>query len=200
MKKWFIIIGVVVNLFSASATLAQINLNNVSVNIGKVRELMYSYQDRLYLVYPELQLSGDFLIPSIRWTVSWGYWTDGEIKKNQVEYSDYIHIVGARFTFLPKKLWNNWDLPMGIFIGVSQHFFASKNTGWMTASYIGSPEQYDLKKYATTFDIGLIAEVQVLGPFGIRGEIQTYGQPRDGVIDYLSNFASAIKVGIFYTF
>ena len=199
MKKWFIIIGVVVSLFSASTTLAQINLNNISVNIGRVRNDLSSSQDILYSVYPEIQLSGDFFIPSIRWTVYWGYWTDGKDKEDQVEYWRNIHIVGTRFTLLPKKLWDTWDLPIGIFIGFRHHFLSAKGFAFMTESFNGSLElPHDL--YATTFDVGLIAEVQVLGPFGIKGELQKdflFGENEYG---YMDNYHLTYKAGIFYTF
>ncbi|MDP2885349.1 MAG: hypothetical protein Q8P51_10055, partial [Ignavibacteria bacterium] len=125
MRKAVLIIAAIVILGDVRTTLAQLSMNTVSVNVGTIRTLFpdYSYyQDYQYSLYPEVQIGGDFLIPSLQWTVYWGYWTDGLEKAlpvaDFVTYSYRSHIVGARFNFLPAKLLPHWPIPIGFFTGV----------------------------------------------------------------------------------
>ncbi len=204
MKKPLIIIAVVAAFVGVPTTLAQLSLNTVSANIGTIRTLSPDAsfsQNHQYALYTELQIGGNFLIPSVRWSVYWGYWTDGVEETlpvmDFVTYSYSSHIVGGRFNFLPAKLLPHWPLPVGIFAGVGHHFISGKYVGGFGLD--GAPGQ-DFTVGATTLEIGLNAEADLLGPIAVRGEVQQFISFGDGEFDRLQKNRRAYKVGLAFTF
>lgn len=204
MKRGLITIAVIVNLVAVNTTLAQLSLNTVSVNVGTIRTLFSDlsfYQGYQYSVYPEVQIGGNVFIPSVRWIAYWGYWTDGVEKAfpvtDHVTYSYSSHIVGARFNFFPAKLLPHWPLPIGIFTGVAHHFISGKYVSG--SGFDGRPGQ-DLAGDATTFEIGLNAEVEVLGPIAVRVEVQQFVPLGSKEFDQLQKNRRAYKVGLALTF
>jgi hypothetical protein len=187
-----------------NTTLAQLSLNAVSANVGAIRTLFpdYSfYEDYQYSVYPEVQIGGNLFIPSVRWIAYWGYWTDGVEKAlpvlDFVTYSHSSHIVGVRFNLLPAKLLPHWPLPIGVFTGVAHHFIAGRYVGGF--GFVGRPGQ-DFTDDANTLEIGLNAEVDVLGPIAIRGEIQQFIPLGSDYLDRMQKSRRAYKVGLTFTF
>jgi hypothetical protein len=204
MKQGLIVIAVLGNLVSVSTTLAQLSLNSASVNVGTIRTLFPNdsrYTDFQYAFYPEVQVDGDFLASFVGWTVYWGYWSDGLENAlpvaDMVSYSYSSHIVGARFSFLPAKLLDHWPLPIGIFAGTAHHFIAARYIGGFGLD--GNPG-HEFTADATTVELGLNAEVQVLGPIGIRGEIQQFIPLRSDYFDRLQKNRRVYKLGLAFTF
>jgi len=201
MKKWFIIIGVVINLIGVNSTFAQFNLNNISANIGIIKTIHNIDQDDKYVVYPEVQVDSDILNQSIRWTVYWGYWTDGInqafIWPDYVTYSYNSHIVGTRLTLLLGKSSIKRPLQIGIFTGISHHFISVKYIGGFGLDGRPGP---DYTAGATTLEVGLNAEVQVLEPIGIRGGIHQFIALGSTEYDRMEKNRRAITVGIFFAF
>jgi|GEM_PF-1912044 len=204
MKKELFIAVLILNIICVNTTLAQLSLNTVSASIGTIRTLFpdYSfYQNYQYSVYPEVQIGGNFLIPSLRWIACWGYWMDGVEKAlpvaDHVTYSYSSHIVGARFNFLPAKLLPHWPLLIGVFTGVAHHFISGKYVGGF--GYDGKLGQ-NITDDATTIEIGLNANVQVLGPVAVRGEVQQFFPLGNEEFDQLQKNRRAYKVGLAFTF
>jgi hypothetical protein len=194
MKRWFIIVGVIINLVGVSTLTAQLNLNNISANIGVINTL---YSD--LVIYPEVQIGGNVIIPSIRWTIYWGYWIEGINKpiigSDYVTYSYNSHILGTRFTLMLSKLSDNLDLPFGIFIGASHHFISVKYIGG--AGIDGKPG-HDATIGTTTLEVGLNAEVQAFGPVYFRGEIQQFIPIGNDYYDRLQKNRRTYKIGLAY--
>jgi len=205
MKKIVpLIMAVIVNVVGVRTTLAQLNLNAVSANVGTIRTLFpdYSfYQDYQYAVYPEVQIAGNFFIPSVQWIAYWGYWSDGVDKALPVAdydtYSYSSHIVGVRLTFLPAKLLPHWPLPVGVFSGFAHHFISRRYVGGF--GYDGKHGQ-DFADDANTVEIGLNAEVDVLGPIAIRGEVQQFIPLGNDYFSQMQKNRRAYKVGLAFRF
>lgn len=202
MKKGLITIALIANIVGVNTTLAQLSLNTVSANFGTIRTLFPDYyQNYQYAVYPEVQIGGDFFIPSIRWITYLGYWTDGVDKPlpiaDHVTYSYSSHIVGTRFNFLPAQLLHHGPLAIGVFTGLAHHFISRKYVGG--SGLDGRPGQ-DFAGNANTLEIGFNAEVEVLGPIAVRGEVQQFVPLGSEEFDRLQKNRRAYKVGLAFTF
>lgn len=137
MKRKFpwLVLSASLVLLPASAA-AQVNVSSVTARLGVIRTL----QDEIgggghqWSLYPELQLGGQFLTPSLSWGVSWGYWADGvdQTVDNVVDmatYSQRGHIFILRAAFEPQKAAPHWPIPLEIFAGVAKHIIFSRHIG-----------------------------------------------------------------------
>lgn len=200
MKKGLIIIVLTLSFVGVTRTYAQISLNTLSANVGTIRTLFpnYSpYEDYQYSFYPELQVGGDFLTPSIQWIVCWGYWMDG-VKKafpvaDMVTYSYSSHLLGARFNIFPGKLLPHWPLPVGVFTGLAHHFISGKYVGGFGLD--GRPGR-DFTRSGNTFEAGINAELEALGPIAVRGEIHQLFPLGNEWLDRMQKNRRAYTVGL----
>jgi hypothetical protein len=204
MKKPLIIINVIISVIVVRTTTAQIHLNTVSANIGSIRTLFpdYSfYHDFQYSIYPEFQIGGDFLTPSIRWVTYWGFWADGI--ENALPVADFVtysyssHIVGARFNFLLENFLPHVPLPIGIFTGVAHHFISVRYVGGFG---FDGKAGHDYSDGVTTFEIGVNGEVDVFDQIAIRAEVQQFVPLGSKEFDRAQKNRRAYKVGLAFTF
>jgi hypothetical protein len=204
MSKRLIIIGVVTGIFVARPMTAQIHLSTVSANIGSIRTLFSDhpfYRDFQYALYPEFQIGGDFLTPSIQWVTYWGFWKDGVA--NALPVADFVthsfssHIVGARFNLLLANVLPHWPQPLGVFTGVAHHFISGTYIGGVGLD--GKPGR-DYSDGVTTLEIGVNAKVDLFGPIAIRAEAQQFVPLGTKEFDRAQKNRRAFKVGLALTF
>lgn len=204
MKKTLIITVLILNFVAVTRTLAQLSLGNFSANVGTIRTTVSDhapFSGYRYALYPELQLGGDLFTSYLRWTIYWGYWSDGITQPfpvmDMVTYSGQTQIGGVRFTFLPAEVAPHWPLPVGIFAGVARHFTAVTYVGGFGID--GKPG-HDFAQTANTFEFGLNADFSLFGPFNVRAEIHQLFPLGNQYIDNLQKGRRAYKVGLAFTF
>jgi hypothetical protein len=133
MKRTILLYFIVLTIFFGNNSIAQFNLNSVSVQAGAITGIATSN----LVLFPEIQVGGPLGKSFIQWSLYWGYWDDGV---NKVYYSDYIaysyhgHIVGARMYFFPSLAADHWPLPIALFGGFAHHF--------IVRTYVGGEDYY----------------------------------------------------------
>ena len=192
-----------------SESLAQMRFNSISTNIGSIRTLHPShspYSDYQYALYYGLEVDAEIIANYIRGGLYWGHWNDRVVDplsvRDMVTFSDRSHIIGIRFSFLPVKLWENWTLPLGIFIGTSHHFISSKCVGGFDfASNTCSSGYDDITGNSTTLEFGLMSsDLNLFGPLVLRGEIKQFIPLGDSQFDQFQKNRRAFNVSIGYKF
>lgn len=204
MKTKSILQGMILIMVLANSSLAQINFNSVSVNVGQINTLFPDvelYSNHQHAFYSELEVDAEIAVTYIRGGVYWGYWNDGLDHlsvRDAVYYSFKSHIVGTRFTFLPNKLFNNWLLPFGIFAGAAHHFVSASCVGGF--DFIGNTCSSDLYEDYTrninTLEVGLSSEIHILGPLKIQGKVNQFFPLGDNEFDRRQKNRRAYKVGL----
>jgi hypothetical protein len=161
----------------ARSDAVEFGFSGVSVNAGYIGTF---YQDdpaygHSYAFYPEFQARGPLLLPSLFWVAFWGYWDDGlETPPSSVDshvFSFKGHITGGRILYHPRKVSDNWPLPVGVFLGFSHHFIHGEYLA-MDEDPGDSPNS--INRGSNTFEIGLNLEIPWQGPFGFRAEVRQF--------------------------
>ncbi len=203
MNRRLIIISVIAGVVAVRPMTAQIHLNMVSANVGSIRTLFPDhsfYHDFQYSFYPEFQIGGDFLTPSIQWVTYWGFWKDGVEKAlpvaDFVTYSFSSHIIGARFNLLLAHVLPHWPLPLGVFAGVAHHFISGTYIGGFGLD--GMPGR-DYSDGVTTLELGLNAKADLFEPIAIRAEVQQFVPLGTKEFDRAQKNRRAYKIGLSLT-
>jgi len=197
-----IVLLTVVNALIICSSLAQLSLDSFSANVGTMKTTHSehsAYSDYQYAFYPEVQTGGSLFLPYFRWTIYWGYWSDGITEPlnvmDIVTYSRQTHILGARVTFFPAKIAPRFPLPVGIFAGFAHHFTTARYVGTFGLFPYSKPREH-FTESLNTVEAGLNADVSILGPFNIRGEIHQFFPLGDPPIDQALKGRRAYKVGL----
>jgi hypothetical protein len=190
--------AIVMIAIAVNMTLAQLHMNTGSAPVGTDRTLFPGgsfYQEFQHPLYPEVQIGGDVVVPSLRWIASWGYWSDGVERAlpvaDLVTYSSHRHIIGFHVNFLPAMLLPHLPFSIGVFTGVSYHFIA----GRYESSFDGRTGQ-DFTENVTTLEIGLNVNVQLVGPMAFHGEVLQFIPLGSEVFDRLQKNRRAFAVGV----
>lgn len=155
-------------------TLGQISTTGVSAHVGTIRALESDGVEEQYVFYPELQLNGQFLFPSFRWSTYWGYWDDAINDVRVVDaivYSTRGHIIGGRIAFVPSLAAEHWPLPITIFAGLAHHFVSVRYVG---GEDFAGTRGNDGTRTSNTFEIGLSGFVNISDFMQFRAEAHQF--------------------------
>lgn len=142
-------------------------------------------------------MGGDLFVSPVRWILYWGYWKDGVEEPlpiaDYMTYSYNSNIVGTRFGIVPTELLDDWPIQIGIFIGAAHHFITGT---WVGGAGLDGRPGEDLTENVATFEIGLNAEIIVIEPIAVRGELQQYIPLGNAYLDKLQKNRQSLKVGL----
>lgn len=132
MKRVLILLLLVVMSAAPVPLSGQIGLDYAGGNLGAISRLGYGDNRSGPVLYPELQVGGGLIHPSIEWSAHWGYWDDaiGEITVSDgAPFSASGHVLGVRMAFLPANLFTEWLLPVAVTVGYSAHLMRVTERG-----------------------------------------------------------------------
>lgn len=205
----FLALGQSAGLESKQFTPGSLDNVLISANIGFIRTVFpdyVHYSDYQYAFYPELEVDAEILAPYTRGGVYWGYWNDGVNSplpvKDAVTFSYRSHILGARITFLPKKLLDNWLLPFGVFVGAARHFISEQCVGGFDigGSTCNEAHYRDSRYNIHTLEAGLSSEFRIGGAFKIRGKVYQFIPLGNSEMDRYQEKRRGYSVGLGFIF
>src|SRR5690348_544325 len=103
--------GIFLALVFGSPAVAQINCNTLGVSLGATTTLFPASSSTKYVLYPEVQVGGQFFQQFLQWSVFWGYWDDAIDRAHETdvnEYSSHGHIAGFNVAFYPSLALKEW--------------------------------------------------------------------------------------------
>ncbi len=205
----FLALGQSAGLESRQPTPGSLGNVSISANIGFIRTLFPDYEfysNYKHTLYPELEVDTEMMVPYIRGGLYWGYWNDGVNRplpvKDAVTFSYRSHILGARVTFLPTKLLDDWLLPFGVFVGTARHFITEQCVGgYDFAGNTCNKAQYqDSRHNIHTLETGLSSEFGIWGPLKIRGKIYQFIPLGNSEMDRSHKKQRGYSVGVGFVF
>jgi hypothetical protein len=124
-------------VLASSSAASQVDISSVTIRMGVIN--MYrpveqqAFGDRVWFLYPEVEIGGQFITPCLSWGLSWTYWTNTVDNTNPARswgpYAYNTHTLAIRFTFRPRRLDPHWWLPLMVFAGAAEHFIREEYTG-----------------------------------------------------------------------
>jgi len=131
---------------SVSPSIAQISSSDyqISLKMGTIRTYQFETNNddnRLYTLYPELEIQSVLFIKPLYWKLYIGYWDDHVDKPleiaDHITYSTKSKIIGIRAEIQPSYFESNPWINVSCFVGLSQHYLNNKYIGG--EDYAGNP-------------------------------------------------------------
>jgi hypothetical protein len=184
-------------------TFAQITFSTVTARVGVIRTEWPDgpiYSSHLWSFYPELEAGGTFLLPSLSWGLSWGYWTDGIDQPlpvaDFVTYSQSSHIIATRIGFRPDLAGNRMPVPLTLFVGVSEHITKLSYVGG--TGFDGNRGQTFSEHSAAGF-VGLALSYPLFAAIDVQLEGLQYISFGRSWLDRAQKYRQAFKFGLAMT-
>lgn len=179
---------------------AQLSFNSVGANVGITSTMFPASRTTKYVLYPEVEIGGQFFPQYLQWSAFWGYWDDGINQGHlteTVEYSAHGHTVGIRLAFYPSSALKEWPLPIAIFGGLTHHFVSLTYLGG--EDFFGNPG-HDASTSLTSAEAGMRLFARTAQSLEFRLELRGVYAIRRG--DFLLNADErrVIDAGVEYSF
>jgi hypothetical protein len=95
-------------LLTCASAASQVDISSVTIRMGVInmyRPAQQAFGDRNWFLYPEVEVGGQFLTPSLAWGLSWTYWTNIVDNTNPAKswgpFAYETHTLAMRFSFRP---------------------------------------------------------------------------------------------------
>jgi len=180
----------------SSTTLAQVNINKVSFDLGYTNNYQREFgNSKLFALSPEFKIGGNLIKEHFEWDVLFSFWNDGVDKPFQIRdattYSYSSQIIGLRLNYFPKKI----IIPIHFISGLSSRFIQEKYVGG--TDFTGMFRE-DNSLFLLTFDFGLGLDVRLIQRFRIRIDgLVSLPFNKHNVL-YAKGWSNSLKLGLDY--
>ena len=179
---------------------AQTNISRLSIDLG----IIGNYQDgfgnnKVYAFYPEVKIGGQFLTNYSEWEFFTSYWNDGIDEvfnvRDAATYSYSSFIVGSKLYFYPRRILQNFPLPIYFTSGLSYHKVYEKYIGG--SDFVGNYRN-DNSFELLTFNFGLGLYFNLIDNLRIRIDTNVFIPFRKNYIIFNYGSNGTVKLGFDY--
>lgn len=200
----FIVSGLFIFLLGFLPLSAQPDISLLSLKIGSIRNLQDASfaENNQRSLYPELEIGGKLLNPSLRWSAYWGFWDDGISEPlpvaDLITYSYSSNVVGARIIYAFSEDQSGRPLPLklGFFTGYSHHFVEAQ---YIAGGDFTGDGGEDFSGEFSAFDFGVQLSFKLRGAFNLLIEMEQF-IPINPELSLLNTNRRVYKTGLNFNF